>query len=113
VRCGILIGLSLDNRHPHANPVAGGLAPCPPIAFLDNELAIRILGQKERQSLGHALEVRKQTISWELDSYERKLESVRILKKRCDIRETSHQGSLSESASLHVPAYNNVQSGNK
>lgn len=66
---------------PYANPVAGGSAPCSPIAFLDNEAAIRILEQKERQSLVHASEVRKQTISWELDSYERKLESVR--KKSC------------------------------
>jgi len=42
---------------PYANPVAGGLAPGSSIAFLDNELAIRILEQKGGQSLGRASEV--------------------------------------------------------
>ena len=110
------MGFSSDyplNRHPVFQSGGWKVDTLLTHRLLDNELAIRVLGQKESQSPGHALEVRKQTISWELDSYERKLESVRILKKECGIKETSHQGSLSESASLHVPANNNVQSGNK
>ena len=80
---------------PYANPVAGALAPCSLIVFLDNELVIRILGQKKRQSLGHALEVRKQTISWELDSYERMLESVRYFFKA-----VRHQGDISPAVAV-------------
>jgi hypothetical protein len=71
--------------------------PSPFIALLDNELAIRVLGQKERQLLGHALEVRKQTISWELDSYERKLESVRTEKKG-----VRHQGDISPGVAVGI-----------
>ena len=67
-----------DNRDPVCQSGGWKVGTLLTHGLLDNELVIRVLGQKERQSLGHALEVRTQTISWELDSYEGKSESARI-----------------------------------